>query len=100
MGDKQINPKVQIEYPIKEYIARGSDVGTYSMNLDAREFKVSGLDENNYDFEFEIAEDGCLKITPAPLEIKTEGKSKVYDGTPLTNANYVVNGFVNGEDKK
>ena len=100
LGDKQINPKVQIEYPIEEYTARGTDAGTYSMNLDAREFKVSGLDENNYDFQFEIAEDGWLKITPAPLKIKTEGKSKVYDGTPLTNENYVVSGFVNGEDKK
>ncbi len=37
------------------------------------------------------------QITPAPLTVTTEGATKVYDGTPLTNENGSIEGLVNGE---
>ncbi len=37
------------------------------------------------------------RITPAPLTVTTEGATKVYDGTPLTNENGSIEGLVNGE---
>lgn len=40
---------------------------------------------------------GTLTVDPAPLKIKTEGREKVYDGTPLTCSEMKIDGFVNGE---
>lgn len=41
---------------------------------------------------------GTYSITPAPLSIITNGATKTYDGTPLTEAGYTVSGLVSGEE--
>ena len=41
--------------------------------------------------------DGTLTVNPAPVTITTGSGSKVYDGTPLTNAEASITGLVNGE---
>ncbi len=40
---------------------------------------------------------GELTVTPAPLSITTEDAIKNYDGLPLSNGNYTVEGLVNGD---
>ncbi|MDD6311789.1 MAG: InlB B-repeat-containing protein [Firmicutes bacterium] len=37
------------------------------------------------------------QITPAPLKVKTEGATKVYDKNPLTNENATISGLVKNE---
>ena len=73
-----------------------TDVGE-SKNKYKLEIK-EGYDESVLD-NFEIQDQlGLLKVTPAPLSVSTGSAEKKYDGTPLTNKEAKVTGFVAGEE--
>ena len=56
----------------------------------------NGNDVTEY-FTNVTTEDGKLIVNKAPLTIKTRSAEKEYDGTALRNAEYDVDGLVNGE---
>ena len=75
---------------------KGTDAGTYDMNLAPEDFK--NLNGNFKNVRF-VINDGTLVITPRVLTITSGSGSKEYDGTPLTNSEITVtgDGFVKGE---
>ena len=75
---------------------KGTDAGTYEMNLKPTDFKNKSKNITNVKFEIE---DGQLTISPRQVTLTSEGGTKPYDGTPLTNAKFTVSGdgFVDGE---
>ena len=77
-----------------EASASGTDAGTYSMNLKADSFDITGTE--NYANVDVVVVDGTLTINPAPLKVTTSSAEKVYDGKALT-ASGKVEGLVNGE---
>ena len=77
-----------------EASASGTDAGTYSMNLKADSFDITGTE--NYANVDVVVVDGTLTINPAPLKVTTSSAEKVYDGKALT-ATGKVEGLVNGE---
>ena len=69
--------------------AKGTDAGTYNMEL-----KASDFTNNNTNFaevKFVIV-DGSLTISPRSVTLTSATASKVYDGTPLTNDTVAVGG--------
>ena len=68
--------------------------GNTPMGLTADMFKNTNPNFANVKF---VVEDGSVTITPAPLTVDTEGATKTYDGTALTNANYTVTGLKHEE---
>ena len=75
---------------------KGTDAGTYDMNLAPGDF--TNINGNFKNVSFVIA-DGTLVISPRTLTITSGSASKEYDGTPLTNNKIAVtgDGFVKGE---
>ena len=75
---------------------KGTDAGTYDMNLVPGDF--TNINKNFTNVTFVIA-DGTLVISPRTLTITSGSDSKEYDGTPLTNSTVTVtgDGFVDGE---
>ncbi len=64
------------------------NVGTSTNNiLTAIVFDGTNDVTSNYDITYE---DGSLEVTPRPITIQTDNDSKIYDGTPLSNANYTI----------
>ncbi len=49
---------------------------------------------SNYSF---VVVPGTISITPKSATIKTGSESREYNGEPLTNPNYEINGIVNGD---
>ena len=79
--------------------AKGTDAGTYPMELTAENF--TNISDNFTNVTF-VVTDGYVKITPRPVTLTSETASKTYDGTPLTRPNVTVStgeneGFVEGE---
>ena len=70
-----------------EAVAKGTNAGTYPMNLTEDDFTVSST---NYSKIKVTVVDGWLNITPitSPIIITAGSDSKVYDGKPLENAEY------------
>ena len=64
-----------------EAVAKGTDSGTYKMNLTAAQFE--NISENFTNVRI-IVTDGELTINPMALTITAGSDSKAYDGTPLT----------------
>ena len=64
-----------------EAIAKGTDSGTYKMNLTAAQFENNSKNFTNVRI---IVTDGELTINPMALTITAGSDSKAYDGTPLT----------------
>ena len=64
-----------------EAIAKGTDSGTYKMNLTAAQFENNSKNFTNVQI---IVTDGELTINPMALTITAGSDSKAYDGTPLT----------------
>ena len=64
-----------------EAIAKGTDSGTYKMNLTAAQFENNSKNFTNVQI---IVTDGALTINPMALTITAGSDSKAYDGTPLT----------------
>ena len=75
---------------------KGTDAGTYDMNLTPEDFK--NLNGNFKNVRFVIY-DGTLVISPRTLTITSGSDKKEYDGTPLTSSKIKVtgDGFVDGE---
>ncbi len=75
---------------------KGTDAGTYDMNLAPEAFKNINGNFKNVRF---VINDGTLVISPRPLTITSGSDKKEYDGTPLTSSEIKVtgDGFVDGE---
>ena len=75
---------------------KGTDAGTYDMNLAPEDFKNTNGNFKNVRF---VINDGTLVISPRTLTITSGSDSKEYDGTPLTSSEIKVSGdgFVDGE---
>ena len=75
---------------------KGTDAGTYNMNLAPEDFKNTNGNFKNVRF---VIYDGTLVISPRVLTITSGSDSKEYDGTPLTSSEIKVtgDGFVDGE---
>ena len=75
---------------------KGTDAGTYDMNLAPEDFKNINGNFKNVRF---VIDDGTLVISPRTLTITSGSDKKEYDGTPLTNHNVTVSGdgFVTGQ---
>ena len=75
---------------------KGTDAGTYDMNLAPGNFTNTNVNFKNVTF---VIDDGTLVISPRTLTITSGSDSKEYDGTPLTNDKIAVtgDGFVKGE---
>ena len=75
---------------------KGTDAGTYDMNLAPEDFKNINGNFKNVRF---MINDGTLVISPRTLTITSGSDSKEYDGTPLTSSEIKVtgDGFVDGE---
>ena len=76
--------------------AKGTDFGSYPMNLKAEDF--TNKNKNFANVVFEIV-DGQLEITKRDVELISGSDEKVYDGTPLTKNHILIAGdqFVPGE---
>ena len=76
--------------------AKGTDFGSYPMNLKAEDF--TNKNKNFANVVFEIV-DGQLEITKRDVELISGSDEKVYDGTPLTKNHILITGdqFVPGE---
>ena len=76
--------------------AKGTDFGSYPMNLKAEDF--INKNKNFANVVFEIV-DGQLEITKRDVELISGSDEKVYDGTPLTKNHILIAGdqFVPGE---
>lgn len=75
---------------------KGTDAGTYDMNLVPGNFENTNPNFKNVRFEIV---DGTLVISPRVLTITSGSDKKEYDGTPLTSSEIKVtgDGFVDGE---
>ena len=75
---------------------KGTDAGTYDMNLAPEDFKNINGNFKNVRF---VIDDGTLVISPRTLTITSGSDSKEYNGTPLTSSEIKVtgDGFVGGE---
>ena len=75
---------------------KGTDAGTYDMELKADDFKNTNSNFSNVKF---VIEDGQLVIEKRTVKLTSASASKEYDGTPLTKKEVEVtgDGFVKGE---
>ena len=75
---------------------KGTDAGTYNMELKASDFTNTNTNFSNVEF---VIVDGTLTITKRAVTLTSATDSKVYDRTPLTNDEVTVSGdgFVEGE---
>ena len=75
---------------------KGTDAGTYDMNLTPEDFTNINGNFKNVSF---VINDGTLVISPRTLTITSGSDKKEYDGTPLTSSEIKVtgDGFVDGE---
>lgn len=76
-------------------IAKGTNVGTYKMNLTPDLF---ANDNENFDVTFDVVSDGELEITSKPIEVAVGTMSKIYGyPDPDYKEATVLTGFVAGE---
>ena len=75
---------------------KGTNAGTYDMNVQATDF--TNINDNFSNVEF-VVEDGQLIISKRDVTLTSGSDEKVYDGTPLTKNKVTVSGdgFVEGE---
>ena len=75
---------------------KGTDAGTYNMELKAEDF--TNISTNFENVEFVIV-DGTLTISKRTVTLTSADGTKVYDGTALTNSEVTVGGdkFAEGE---
>ncbi len=72
----------------------GTNAGIYDMELVPANFTNNNTSFTDVEF---VIVDGTLKVTKAPVTIKTGSAEKEYDGSPLTNATVNIEGLVDGE---
>ena len=75
---------------------KGTDAGTYNMELKPSDFKNTSANITNVEF---VIEDGVLEIRKRTVTLTSSDDEKVYDRTALTNSTITVDGdgFVVGE---
>ena len=75
---------------------KGTDAGTYDMELKSGDFKNTNSNFSKVKF---VIEDGQLEIGKRTVKMTSASASKEYDGTPLTKKAVAVSGdgFVKGE---
>ena len=75
---------------------KGTDAGTYDMELKPGDFKNTNKNFSKVKF---VIEDGQLEIEKRTVKMTSASASKEYDGTPLTDKNVTESGdgFVKGE---
>ena len=75
---------------------KGTDAGTYDMNVEATDFTNTSNNFTNVEF---VVEGGQLIISKRDVTLTSGSAEKVYDGTPLTKDKVTVSGdgFVDGE---
>ena len=78
---------------------KGTDAGTYDMNVEATDFTNTSNNFTNVEF---VVEGGQLIISKRDVTLTSGSAEKVYDGTPLTKDKVTVSGdgFVEGEGAK
>ncbi len=81
-------------------VAKGTNVGTYKMGLEADQFSNTSANFSNVTFVVE--NDGLLTISPREVVLASDSAEKSYDGTALTkneqsNVKVSGDGFVDGE---
>ena len=81
-------------------IAKGTNVGTYKMGLEADQFSNTSANFSNVTFVVE--NDGSLTISPREVVLASDSAEKSYDGTALTkneqsNVKVSGDGFAKGE---
>ena len=76
--------------------AKGTDAGTYPMELTAENF--TNISDNFTNVTF-VVTDGYVKINPRPVTLTSETAGKTYDGTALEKPVVTVggDGFVEGQ---
>ena len=76
--------------------AKGTDAGTYPMELTAEHFTNKSKNFSNVTF---VVTDGYVKINPRSVTLTSETASKEYDGTALTKPDVTIggDGFVEDE---
>ena len=75
---------------------KGTDAGSYDMELKASDFTNTNANFNNVEF---VIVDGTLEISKRTVTLTSADDEKVYDGTALTNDEVTVSGdgFATGE---
>ena len=75
---------------------KGTDAGSYEMNLKAEDFTNTNQNFKNVEF---VIVDNTLEISKRTVTLTSADDSKQYDKTALTNSNVTVtgDGFVEGE---
>ena len=81
-------------------VAKGTNVDTYKMGLEADQFSNTSANFSNVTFVIE--NDGSLTISPREVVLASDSAEKSYDGTALTkneqsNVKVSGDGFVDGE---
>ena len=95
------NPKEDMQFngTDVDMTAKGTDAGTYPMELTAEDFTNKSNNFTNVTF---VVTDGYVKITPRAVTLTSETAGKTYDGTALTKPVVTVggDGFVEGQVKE
>ena len=95
------NPKKDMQFNgiDEDMTAKGTDAGTYPMELTAKNFENTNTNFTNVTF---VVTDGYVKITPRAVTLTSETASKTYDGTALEKPVVTVggDGFVEGQVKE
>ncbi|MGI5824946.1 MAG: S-layer homology domain-containing protein, partial [Bacillota bacterium] len=72
---------------------KGTDAGTYDMDLAVSDFKNINTNYANVEF---VIEDGVLTITERPLTVTADSAEKTYDGNALTKSSWTQTGLADG----
>ena len=95
------NPKEDMQFngTDVDMTAKGTDAGTYPMELTAEDFTNKSDNFTNVTF---VVTDGYVKINPRAVTLTSETAGKTYDGTALEKPVVTVggDGFVEGQVKE
>ena len=73
---------------------KGTDAGTYDMELTAKDFANNNANFSNVEF---IIKDGTLKIDKKDVTLTSASATKMYDGKALTKDEVTAEGFVGND---
>ena len=95
------NPKEDMQFNgiDADMTAKGTDAGTYPMDLTAEDFTNKSKNFSKVTF---VVTDGYVKINPRAVTLTSETAGKTYDGTALEKPVVTVggDGFVEGQVKE
>ena len=73
---------------------KGTDAGTYDMELTAKDFANNNANFSNVEF---IIKDGTLKVDKKDVTLTSASATKMYDGKALTKDEVTAEGFVGND---